>query len=63
MASAWITTRTTHDGGKRYRPGTYPKGEQPLFDATKGIAFLPANSDQSLIPPYTCDGCPSEGGS
>jgi hypothetical protein len=51
------------DGGKRYRPGTYPKGEQPLFDASKGIAFLPPNSDQSLIPPYTCDGCPSQTGS
>ena len=25
------------DGAKRYRPGTYPKGEQPLFDSTKGI--------------------------
>ena len=51
------------DGGKRYRPGTYPKGEQPLFEPTEGIAFLPADSDQSLIPPYECDGCPSQGGS
>jgi hypothetical protein len=48
-------------GGKRYLPGKYPKGEQPLFDATKAIAFLPADADASLIPPYVCTGCPSQG--
>ena len=48
------------DGGKRYLPGKYPKGEQPLFDPQQAIAFLPPNSDQSLIPQYTCDGCPSQ---
>jgi hypothetical protein len=47
-------------GGKRYLPGKYPKGEQPLFDATKAIAFLPADADASLIPPYECTGCPSQ---
>ena len=34
-------------GGKRYLPGKYPKGEQPLFDPQQAIAFLPANSDQT----------------
>jgi hypothetical protein len=48
------------DGGKRYRPGKYPKGEQPLFDPDHAIAFLPADADRQLIPPYTCDGCPSQ---
>jgi hypothetical protein len=49
------------DGGKRYRPGTYPKGEQPLFDPSHAIAFLPADADAALTPQYTCDGCPSQG--
>ncbi|MEX1007945.1 MAG: hypothetical protein WD271_08900 [Acidimicrobiia bacterium] len=48
-------------GGKRYLPGKYPKGEQPLFDETQAIAFLPANSDASLVPQYPCTGCPSQG--
>jgi hypothetical protein len=50
------------DGGKRYRPGKYPKGEQPLFDDDEAIAFLDPGVDDALIPPYTCDGCPSQGG-
>ncbi len=48
-------------GGKRYLPGKYPKGEQPLFDETKAIAFLPADADASLVPQYACTGCPSQG--
>jgi hypothetical protein len=47
-------------GGKRYLPGKYPKGEQPFFDQTQAIAFLPADSDASLVPPYVCDRCPSQ---
>ena len=49
------------NGGKRYRPGTYPKGPQPLFDPAKATAFLEPGVDAALIPPYTCDGCPSQG--
>jgi hypothetical protein len=48
------------DGGKRYRPGTYPKGEQPLFEPSQAIAFLPADADATLVPEYSCDGCPSQ---
>jgi len=48
------------DGGKRYRPGKYPKGEQPFFDPDRAIAFLPPTADQGLIPPYECEGCPSQ---
>ncbi|HXY95226.1 MAG TPA: hypothetical protein VEP49_22400 [Acidimicrobiia bacterium] len=47
-------------GGKRYRPGQYPKGEQPLFDPTKAIAFLPGDADAALVPKYECTGCPSQ---
>ena len=36
-------------GGKRYQPGKYPKGEQPLFDSTRGITLLRPDSDQGLI--------------
>jgi hypothetical protein len=49
------------DGGRRYRPGTYPKGEQPLFEPSKAVAFLEPGVDAALVPPYTCDGCPSQG--
>ena len=35
------------DGGKRYRPGTYPKGEQPLFDATKGSRSSPRTATRA----------------
>ena len=48
------------DGGKRYRPGQYPKGEQKLFDMSQAIAFLPANADANLVPQYECTGCPSQ---
>ena len=51
------------DGGKRYLPGEYPKGEQPLFDPSQAIAFLPADADTGIVPEYPCDGCPSQGGS
>jgi hypothetical protein len=47
-------------GGKRYRPGQYPKGEQPLFDSSQAVAFLPANADANLVPQYQCTGCPSQ---
>jgi hypothetical protein len=47
-------------GGKRYRPGQYPKGEQPLFDMSQAIAFLPATADANLVPQYECTGCPSQ---
>jgi hypothetical protein len=47
-------------GGKRYRPGQYPKGEQPLFDMSQAVAFLPANADADLVPQYQCTGCPSQ---
>jgi len=47
-------------GGKRYRPGQYPKGEQPLFDMSQAVAFLPANADADLVPQYECTGCPSQ---
>ncbi len=50
------------NGGERYRPGTYPKGEQPLFDPDRAVAFLDPDVDAALIPQYTCDGCPSQGG-
>jgi hypothetical protein len=48
------------DGAKRYRPGQYPKGEQPLFDMSQAIAFLPAAADADLVPQYECTGCPSQ---
>jgi hypothetical protein len=47
-------------GGKRYRPGQYPKGEQPLFDMSQAIAFLPATADANLLPQFECTGCPSQ---
>jgi hypothetical protein len=47
-------------GGKRYRPGKYPKGEQPLFDQTQAVAFLPGDADAAITPKYTCTGCPSQ---
>jgi hypothetical protein len=50
------------DGGKRYLPGTLPKGEPRYFD-TEGtvteFTTIPA-SDQAGER-YPCDGCPSSG--
>jgi hypothetical protein len=50
------------NGGKRYRPGKYPKGEQPYFDPAQASAFLPADADAAITPHYDCTGCPSQGG-
>jgi hypothetical protein len=47
------------DGGKRYLPGNFPN-DTPFFDEAQAIAFLPADADDHLRPPYDCPGCPSE---
>jgi hypothetical protein len=52
------------DGGKRYLPGKYPKGDPGFFESDGAIATFPTlpPSDQPSTT-YPCNGCPSNGGS
>ena len=51
------------NGGKRYLTGKYPEKLQPFFDASKSTLQFDAVPAQDVIGPYTCDDCPSTGGS
>jgi hypothetical protein len=45
------------NGAKRYSAGTFPKGEQPFFDASSSLVTFKSYPDK--IPSYPCNGCPS----
>ncbi len=49
------------DGGKRFAIGKYPKNVK-LFDTTNSVATLDAVPASDVIGPYTCNNCPSTGG-
>jgi hypothetical protein len=49
------------DGGKRFAIGKYPKNVK-LFDPTNSVATLDAVPASDVVGPYTCNNCPSTGG-
>ena len=51
------------NGGKRYLRGKYPDALQPFFDASKSTLQFDAVPAPDVVGPYTCDNCPSTGGS